>query len=272
MAQRRVVPQLVAGVIAAVAQSVSAYVENYASVGVSMATSSLSGHSVIFEVSNDAKIDPNTGQWDGTSGTWYSVLAQRTNSTTQEAFTTIAATPVYGWVIPVAGWRFFRVRCSAHTSGSATWIICPDDLPINFIPWVSSLQTGTNLIGDVGGQVRATAGGITTVNRLPSAAAGVNATSVKAAAGRLYRVDGFNAAAAVRYLKIYNKASAPAVGTDTPLVTLALQPAAMFSFSWDIIGLYLATGIAFGLTTGASDADTGALTAADVVGLNLYYA
>jgi hypothetical protein len=119
--------------------------------------------------------------------------------------------------------------------------------------------------------VSALSGGLTTVARIVSAANTTNATSAKGSAGRLYKIDGYNAAAAVRYIKIYNKATAPTVGTDTPLVTLAVAPSSRFEIMWGPTGIFLATGIAFALTTGSADADTGALTAADIVGLNLYY-
>jgi hypothetical protein len=104
--------------------------------------------------------------------------------------------------------------------------------------------------------------------RLLSAAASTNGDFAKASAGDVFNINGYNAAASVRFLKLYNKASAPTVGTDTPVLTIALPPGASFSHSWPA-GLYFSTGIAFALTTGAPDADTGALTAADVVGLNV---
>lgn len=107
-------------------------------------------------------------------------------------------------------------------------------------------------------------------SRIPSAAATTNATVAKASAGVLHMISGYNAAAAVRYVKVYNKATAPTVGTDTPILTLAVPPSAAFAF--DIGGLYFSTGIAYALTTGAADADTGALTLADIVGLNVVYA
>ena len=108
-----------------------------------------------------------------------------------------------------------------------------------------------------------------TVSRIASAAATTNATSAKASAGYLYAASGYNAAAAVRYLKFYNKASAPTVGTDVPVLTLALAPSAAFNFN--LGGLRFSTGIAYAMTTGAADADTGALTLADIVGLNVTY-
>lgn len=111
----------------------------------------------------------------------------------------------------------------------------------------------------------------TTTSRIPSAAASTNATSAKASAGVLYSLVGYNAAAALRYLKIYNKASAPTVGTDTPVLTIPLPATAGFAIDFPL-GFRCDTGIAYALTTGAADADTGALTAADVVGLNVIYA
>lgn len=110
----------------------------------------------------------------------------------------------------------------------------------------------------------------TSVSRIPSAANTTNGTSAKASAAILKSFNGHNAAAAVRYLKIYNKASAPTVGTDTPVFTFAIPASAPFSLSLGD-GLYLATGLAYALTTGAADADTGALTAGDILGLNVVY-
>jgi len=277
MSYRRVIPQLIVGTINANGQSVSAFVENYSTVAMSMVAASLVGHTIVFEISNDAKLNPDTGEWDGTSGTWYSVLAQRTSTVTQEAWgTSLAATPAYGWIVPVVGWRFLRVRATSHTSGSATWTLLSDDSPAAMAPNngvlnVTALPVGSNLIGDVGAQVRATSGGISTVARLPTAAASTNATSVKGSAGRVYFVDCVNASAAMRFLKLYNKATAPTVGTDTPFATFAIPAGQRLSVNWADIGLYLSAGIAYAFTTGAPDADTGALTANDIVGLNVGY-
>jgi hypothetical protein len=258
--------------------------EDLDAVGLSMSTTALSGHTVVFEVSNNADFDVNTNQPVTGTGNWYTAQAQRTNASTIETgATTLAATPAYGWMVSVSGWRFFRVRAIAHTSGSALWVLLAERGANSMSPntgtttvsgtvTVNALPAGTNLIGDVANQVRATTGGLSTVSKLPSAAATTNATSVKASAGRLYKIRGYNAAAAVRYLKIYNKASAPIVGTDVPVVTIALKAADAFDIDFVNIGQYFATGIAYALTTGAADNDTGALTLADVTGLNIWYA
>lgn len=125
---------------------------------------------------------------------------------------------------------------------------------------------------DAQGRPQVAVGGnglVTSTSRIVSAAATTNATSAKATPGTLYSIKGYNAVAA-RYLKFYDKASAPTVGADTPVLTLYLPAATAFVLDWSM-GRYFATGIAYALTTGSADNDTGALTAGDIVGLNVEY-
>ncbi len=106
-------------------------------------------------------------------------------------------------------------------------------------------------------------------SRLVSAAASVNATLVATSPRYLFQLSGYNAAAAVRYLKIYNKSTAPTVGTDTPILSYRL--AASSNFQIDLPGYFCSLGLGYGFTTGAADNDTGALTAADIVNFNVIY-
>lgn len=131
-------------------------------------------------------------------------------------------------------------------------------------------ERGAGTEAAAGRVVLADNGGATTTSRIVSAAASTNATSAKGSAGVLFAVKGFNAAATARYLKFYNKATAPTVGTDTPVLTIYLPASTAFALDWPL-GRYFATGIAYALTTGGADADTGALTAADVLALNVEY-
>jgi hypothetical protein len=103
-------------------------------------------------------------------------------------------------------------------------------------------------------------------------AASTNATSVKSSAGQVYAIYAHNINAAVRYLKVYNKASAPTVGTDVPVLTLPIPGnAAGAGFVLETThGIAFATGIAIALTTGVADTDTGAVAANEIV-VNLLY-
>lgn len=66
----------------------------------------------------------------------------------------------------------------------------------------------------------ATSGGLTH-HRISPAVALAN---VKAAAANLYSAVLLNTNAAIRYFQIYNKSTAPVLGTDTPVLTIALPP------------------------------------------------
>ena len=165
----------------------------------------------------------------------------------------IAATgiPVTG-TVSVSNAGTFAVQATQ----SGTWTVQPGNTA-NTTPW---LVTDTV----------ATSGGLT-MHKTTSAAS-TNATSVKGSAGQVYSVQAFNVNAAVRYLKLYNKASAPTVGTDTPVKTLAIPgntAGAGFVINWDK-GLAFGTGIAFALTTEATDAGTTGVAANEIT-VNIDY-
>ncbi len=90
-------------------------------------------------------------------------------------------------------------------------------------------------------------------------AATTNATSVKASAGTINTLSATNINAAARYLKLYDKASAPVVGTDTPAAVFLLKPGETTVIPCGPAGRGFSTGIAYALTTGLADADTGAV-------------
>ena len=61
------------------------------------------------------------------------------------------------------------------------------------------------------------------------------------------------------------------MGTDTPVLNLPMPPSALFRFDLADIGLHLTSGLAFAITTGSADKDATAVTANDIVGLNIIY-
>lgn len=116
-------------------------------------------------------------------------------------------------------------------------------------------------------------GVLTTLSATPYkivSAATTNATSVKGSPAQLYSVVATNTNAAVRYLKLYDKASAPTVGTDTPKQVYALPPARGVAIAFSV-PLEFSLGIAFALTTGSADSDTAAVALGEII-VNLGYA
>jgi hypothetical protein len=101
-------------------------------------------------------------------------------------------------------------------------------------------------------------------------AASTNATSVKATAGSLLEIHATNNNAAARFLKIYDKASAPTVGTDVPKHTYTLFPTTGQLVLVLPQGITFLNGIALAITGAVGDADATAIGANDVV-VNLCY-
>lgn len=134
--------------------------------------------------------------------------------------------------------------------------------------------------------------GIQNIFKLPTNAAGTPSglitPNTQNAAGqwvdrpsRLYFALGMLTNTYPIYLKLYDKASAPVVGTDIPLLTLPLtsntiwngttQLAAplSFEFSFADIGISFKHGIGYSITKLPADADATAILAGDVTGLNI---
>jgi hypothetical protein len=115
--------------------------------------------------------------------------------------------------------------------------------------------------------VPATSGGPST-SRIKSGAS-TNATSVKGSAGQVYGWYLYNNTSSAKFVKLYNKASSPTVGTDTPLFTIPLPAngGANVEFS---LGIPFGTGIAYAITGAIADSDTTSTAADDVHGVLLY--
>lgn len=103
-----------------------------------------------------------------------------------------------------------------------------------------------------------------------NSAATTNATSVRASAARLMMVVASNVNAAARYLKLYDKASAPVVGTDVPLLTIPIPATGQVSVELGAMGLNFANGLALAITAGAADTDVAAVAAAEVKVAGMY--
>jgi hypothetical protein len=98
--------------------------------------------------------------------------------------------------------------------------------------------------------------------------ADVNAVLIQTGATRVYHLHATNTTASAKYVKLYNKATAPTVGTDTPVLTFVL-PA---NFSGPILQppgsetpFTFTLGLGLGITGALADADTTAVAANDVV-------
>jgi hypothetical protein len=102
------------------------------------------------------------------------------------------------------------------------------------------------------------------------AAGTTNATVAKIGSGQVYGWYLFNAAAATRYFKIYDKGGPPTVGSDMPLMTIGI-PAGAAANVWFGSGIQFMWGISYATTVNPADTDATAVTANDLI-INLFYA
>lgn len=184
---------------------------------------------------------------NGIDGTWFSVQAGRTNANTIETSASnlglaAAAGMVCGWRLNALGWKWFRIRSSVITTASsvATWTIQRGAYSAEPVPTVQP--------HGITGAVSVTAA--TGTNYVLISAANTNPASVKSSAGNLFEITAFNPTAAVIYVKLYNKASAPTVGTDVPIYTLAVPVNGDVQKDFGALGKRFSAGIAIAVTAG----------------------
>lgn len=93
-------------------------------------------------------------------------------------------------------------------------------------------------------------------------AVGNNLTNVKNAAGTITALQVSNINAAGRYLKLYNKASAPVLASDIPVMTIFLPANSNQTINGiSAAGIRFSLGISYALTTGITVTDTGSVAA-----------
>lgn len=103
--------------------------------------------------------------------------------------------------------------------------------------------------------------------------ASTNANIVKGSGGNLYSITAIGLTSTVRFLKLYNKATVPTVGTDVPVMTIPIPAntqgaGVVVPFS---IGVNFPLGIGIAITSGSADNNAVAIGAGDVI-INLTYA
>ena len=99
-----------------------------------------------------------------------------------------------------------------------------------------------------------------------------NATVVKAGPGSIVSIVASNINAAIRYLKLYDKATTPAPASDNALLlcVIALPANGSPVFIAPPSGLQFAAGISFVLVTGISDTDNTSVAASEQL-VNIQY-
>lgn len=106
-----------------------------------------------------------------------------------------------------------------------------------------------------------------------TSAGSTNSTLVKAGSTKLGFIHVINTVSAILYLKLYDKLTAPTIGTDVPVQTYAIPHTSTAGAGFVLRfgdGLRFQLGLGFGMTTAAADASTAAVSAGDLI-LNMGY-
>lgn len=130
----------------------------------------------------------------------------------------------------------------------------------------AALPTGSNNVGHVTPDA-GTTGGWTPGRYISAAGANQDATQIKASAGQLGYLFVSNINAAVRYLKLYDKASG-VTSADTPVHTFMIPgnaAGAGVAIPFGAAGANFANGIQFRFTVNAADNDANAVAAGDII-------
>lgn len=195
---------------------------------------------------------------DGIDGTWFTCQAIRSDSNiieTGRATSSLAAgaAQAYSWELSVNAVRWFRIRCSTTLTAGAigTWTVIRGTYATEPIPGVQAHA--------ITGTVAVTLQTATTYNL--ETAASTNAAAVKTSAGNLFEVTAYNPTATPAFWKFYNKASAPTVGTDTPVLTVPIPANGLVQLNFGALGKRFATGIGSAVTAAAVKTDTGVTVA-----------
>jgi hypothetical protein len=220
-----------------------------------------------------------TGTWVGTvsfqgsndGGTFYPIvtsnpsggLANGETSTTENRLVKVPT--IY---------KFVRIRVTAYTSGIVEGIAYGhrDENSSGLIAAIGPVTLNaetTKKIGNVG----ILQGADPDYEKIISDTT-TNATAVSSVPVNVSILHLVNTGDGVRFVKLYNKASAPTVGTDVPLITIGIPAVQNSSFMLPALqGINFSIGLSYAITLGAADSDTTALTvAANVTGLIAYSA
>lgn len=201
-------------------------------------------------------------QLDGTNWVTLTGVTSITNTITGVQTANIPSGTQGVYQIDISGFTGIRVTALGAVTGTAT---------VTIIPGIGSGIVGIDTpIVLAGGNGSAVIGSLAP-NANPgqqtfalNSAATTNATLIKGSAGIISSLTINNTSAAAKYVRFYNKATAPTVGTDTPIFVVTILANTSKEVTLSIYGKRFTTGISYAITNAAGVLDATAVAAGDV--------
>lgn len=201
---------------------------------------------------------------DGSDGAWFALQAIRSDSNTIEngrgtSSLAAGAGQAYAWELSVNAVRWFRVRCTTTLTNNAvaTWTAIRGTYATEPVPAIQThpvTQSGT-------WNVNATLNpGSVNAYQMVSTAS-TNGALLLAGSRALYEFSVFNPTAATVYVKLYNKSTAPTVGTDIPAITIPVATNQLVAFEFGSFGKRFPSGLGIAITAGPTASDATAVAA-----------
>lgn len=197
---------------------------------------------------------------------WFAVQAVRSNANTIETTTgALSAQPAYAWELSVNALARVRVRATARTSGTQSWRFKLGTYATEPIPAAQATATQP-----VSGTVTATVTPPAPATPyFVNSAASTNGALILTGTSSLHAFYATNTGASAAYVKLYNKATAPTVGTDVPEMIIPVPAAVsgvpgVASLPMGFLGFRFALGLGIAITGAAADTDTTAVAAGQV--------
>jgi hypothetical protein len=192
------------------------------------------------------------GSMDGVNFVTLPVMNTNANPTTGGTFAPGGGSFTSIYQVNTLGATHLRLQISSYISGSLTAYV--------------------NLNGSNSASSVVAIGNSPTVNNSPTtnsnnqyvnSAASTNSTLFTGGPITMFSINMFNNGATVAYVKLYNKITAPTVGTDTPVIVYAV-PSNGHVVADYAMGVRFTVGCGIGITGGSADSDTTAVAAGQV--------
>lgn len=192
------------------------------------------------------------GTLDGTAWVTLGGAGLIMNMATSATAATIASASTGLFQVGITGMSIVRLTALAAVTGTANITLRAADGNA-LVALDAPIPAGLNNIGAV---TPATGTAF-----ILATAATTNSTVLKVGTGSLYELTISNTTAAPVYVKLYNKATGPTVGTDIPISTHLIPANADVTLEFGPIGKRFAAGIALATTAGIAATDVQAIGA-----------